>query len=301
MRAARILFAFLLCGRALPLNAQAIISPSFQGSAGSNGMSAGSQAMIFSAPQTGAAVIMAGPHAIHSGFFGFLSGFSNTATTAAGQPSALTLATPAGLATLTLPADSLPAGTIVTLQIPVGVPDGGAALSAVPTTAILIYSAFQPSTLVTLNISYAGVNTSGLVPDKFIVAHFDPAQNAWVTLASTVDSSNRTVRAQAPDFSLFQLMFPPTSSAATSVKAFPNPLRPAHGQTAMTFNGLPANSRIQIYTMKNVMIKELSADASGASSWDGTNQAGAAAVSGVYFVIAKAAGEARSLTVAIER
>lgn len=299
--AATLLLAATLCGGAASARAQALIAPSFLGACGSSGMTAGGQAMMFSAPQTGAAVSYSGPHALHAGFFGFMSGFTDSATTVAGQPTVLVLSTPAGIATITLPADSVPAGTLITVLIPAAAPAAGGVLTAVPFTPIQIDSLFQPTVPVTVDIAYTAVDTAGLTPVRFTVASFDPALNAWVALASTVDASNKVVIAQTNHFSIYELMQPAAASAASTAKAFPNPLRPALGESAMAFARLPANARIRIYTVKGAVIKELSADAAGGSSWDGTNQSGADAASGVYFALVKGPGEPFTLTVAIER
>ncbi|MDD5304826.1 MAG: hypothetical protein PHS14_17150 [Elusimicrobia bacterium] len=300
--ATKLLLGAFLCARAAALHAQALISPSFLGSCGSSGMTAGAQSMIFSAPQTGAAVIMSGVDMVQSGFFGFMIGIMNNATALPGQPIVVTIVTPAGVATASLPADCVPAGTVVSGQIPVSVPAaGGSGLLSVANTAIQINSAYPPARPTSLSISYANADVSGLTPAQFIIARFDAAQNVWVPLLSSVDESNHVVRAQTGHLSLFQVMQSAPSNTVSTAKAFPNPLRPAQGHKAMAFIRLPANSRIRIYTLKGVLIRELSANASGMASWDGTNQSGASAVSGVYYMFAQGAGEARTLSVAIER
>lgn len=265
-------------------------------------MTAGSQSMMFSAPQVGASTIMSGGDIVHSGFFGFMVGITNIATGLSGQPIVLTLVTPAGVATASFPADSILSGTVVSAQIPISVPaDGGGGLSAVADTAIQINPNYRPALPTALSISYADTDTSGQTPAQFIVARYDAAGNVWVPIPSSVDQANQVVRAQTRLLGVFQLMQTAPSNTVSTAKAFPNPMRPALGHREMTFIRLPANSRIRIHTLKGVLIKELTADASGMASWDGTNQSGAAAVSGVYFVLAQGAGESRTLSVAVER
>lgn len=86
-----------------------------------------------------------------------------------------------------------------------------------------------------------------------------------------------------------------------SVRAFPNPFRPAQGHTAMTFAELPANARLRIYTLTGELVRDLTADAAGVASWDGRNQAGRDAASGVYFVLAQAEGEKNTFKVVVQR
>lgn len=92
----------------------------------------------------------------------------------------------------------------------------------------------------------------------------------------------------------------PSSTVATA-KAYPNPFRPAQGQSQITITALPANARVRVYNMKGSLVKDLSSDGSGFAYWDGTNQSGSPAASGVYFVFAQGAGGKRTLKVAIER
>jgi rubredoxin len=86
-----------------------------------------------------------------------------------------------------------------------------------------------------------------------------------------------------------------------TAKAYPNPFRPAQGTALMTISSLPANARLRVYDAKGALVKELQSDSSGLAYWDGTNQSGANAASGIYFIFAQGAGETRTLKVAIQR
>ena len=69
----------------------------------------------------------------------------------------------------------------------------------------------------------------------------------------------------------------------------------------MRFQNLPAGARLRVYTFAGALVKDLSADGSGLASWDGTNQSGAPAASGVYFVFAQGAGTSKTIKVAVQR
>jgi hypothetical protein len=101
--------------------------------------------------------------------------------------------------------------------------------------------------------------------------------------------------------SLFQIMQVTTSASLASIKAFPNPLRPALGHASMTFASLPPAAKIKIYTLLGELVQELTANAAGMASWDGLNKSGQKAGSGVYFVVAQSGGDTRSVKVAIQR
>lgn len=294
--------ALLLLAAAPSLHAQAVVSPSIQGTSGSSAMGAGSQRMMFSAPQVSAAVMTSGPHALHSGFFGFLAGLTMLSAPP-GQGMTLTIMTAAGLATVYLPAYSVPAGSAVSLALPAFVPPGGGGgFTALLDSAFQIDSSYALTLPTTLSLSYANADFAGKVPAQLIVARYDAARAVWVPLLSAVDASNEVVRAQAGESTLFQLMQLAPAGSVAGARAFPNPLRFSQGHTAMTFMQLPADAKIRIYTLKGVLVKVLTANASGMASWDGTNQAGAPAQTQAYFVSAQGgSGKPRTLSVAIER
>ena len=298
----RMVLGTLLFAVGQNIRGQSTISPSFQGASASNNMSFGTMQMSLSGPQTAASAIASGANAIQSGFFAFLAGTLTSATIALpGQGLCDTIATAVGTFVLTLPPNSVPPGTEVSVDVPLTVPPPGTGMTSVADTAIEIHSGSQPSIPAILSFSYERANIAGEKPDQFIVARYDTDKNVWVPLISSVDTVNHIVTARTNHFSLFQVMQVAPSNTVSTAKAFPNPLRPSLGQTAMTFVGLSASARIRIYTLKGIIIKDLTADASGTASWDATNQSGAQAASGVYFVYAQGAGESRTLTVAIQR
>ncbi len=75
------------------------------------------------------------------------------------------------------------------------------------------------------------------------------------------------------------------------VHGFPNPWRPGSGGAqdapAITLRSVPNRGRARIYTLAGELVVELNdADGDGLIRWDGRNQAGRAAASGVYEVVA---------------
>jgi len=88
------------------------------------------------------------------------------------------------------------------------------------------------------------------------------------------------------------------------VKYYPNPIRPSKGPTysQMNFTNMPAGTRIKIYTMLGQVVRELKADASGTAVWDGKNNAGEKAASGVYIVYMEDGnGNKKRIKIAMER
>ncbi|MFI5345768.1 MAG: fibronectin type III domain-containing protein [Elusimicrobiota bacterium] len=212
---------------------------------------------------------------------------------------------PAGPVTLTIPPGTFATPVNVTLSAPSIFPGGAGPGENLTGTGVGFSIALdllvQPAVGVRLSVSYRPGDVVGIDQSALLLARYDPGRNNWLPLTSSVDALTRTVTAQTDHFSTFQLMAAARSTSVSSAKAFPNPLRPSQGQSSMTFSFLPAASRIRIYDLKGVLIKDLTADALGTASWDATNRAGAAVASGVYFVYAQGAGQSRTLEVAVQR
>ncbi|HVA66441.1 MAG TPA: hypothetical protein VNK24_05900 [Elusimicrobiota bacterium] len=159
----------------------------------------------------------------------------------------------------------------------------------------------EPQKSVVVAISYENSTLqSGLDPGQFVIARCDTSRDVWVPLPSDVDELGRQVTAESDHLSLFQVMAGAAPASLSQFKAWPDPLRPSVGETQMNFLA-PANSRIRIYTLSGLLVKDLSAASDGTAVWDGTNQSGRPVASGVYFVFAQGAGQEKTLKVAVQR
>ncbi len=213
---------------------------------------------------------------------------------------------PEGTVTLSIPSGAFSENVTVTLQTPASLPAAPSPAASLVATGIgveiLLDKALQPARAADLTVSYAGASMpAGTDESKLILARHDPSRGVWIPLVSTPDPAGDRVTAKVDHFSVFQLMQAAPSGSVDAAKAFPNPLRPSRGHGAMTFSLLPANARIRIHTMTGRLVKDLSADAVGMASWDGTNQSGQRVASGVYFVYAQGAGEKRTFKVMVQR
>jgi len=125
------------------------------------------------------------------------------------------------------------------------------------------------------------------------------------TIDQTFTITDNQLRVTLPTFAptdaySVQILPPPTSSLA-NIRIYPNPMRPAKGHTRMTFSHVPAATRIRIFTLAGEKVKDLSANADGTASWDGTNDAGRRVASGVYFALIEGAGDKKRFKIAIQR
>lgn len=93
----------------------------------------------------------------------------------------------------------------------------------------------------------------------------------------------------------------PTSSVK-SIRAYPNPFRPGQpGYDELTFDQMPPNASIKVYTLTGALVAELTSDANGAAAWNVKNLSGENIASGVYYVLAEGEGGTKKTKVAIQR
>ncbi len=205
-----------------------------------------------------------------------------------------------------LPAGSVPPAVDMTLGALSGLSTAGSPAQVAQGTGIgfqiVLDQPVQPSIPVTLSASYNPADVAAFDRTKLVLARYDDAASAWVPLQSVSDTANNRVIAQTNHFSTFQIMqVDPAGNSLSGARVFPNPFQPPAGHTAMTFASLPASARVRVYTITGLLIKDLAADATGIARWDGTNQAGAAVASGVYYAYVQAASGSRMFTVAVQR
>jgi len=124
----------------------------------------------------------------------------------------------------------------------------------------------------------------------------DAADSLWVKMPDSRPNGTG-VSGQVSQFNVYALMGS-AEGDASSVFVFPNPWRP-HGRdagngagqtgtdtTGMTFNNLPSECSIKIYTLAGNLVRQLQhsdlAGPVGQEKWDGNTTSGDHAASGVY-------------------
>ena len=154
-----------------------------------------------------------------------------------------------------------------------------------------------------ISISYANaVLPPGVQPQNFFIARCDLNVGTWIPLISNSDTSQELVTAATDRFSAFEIMgLGVLAASVQEIQISNNPIRPARGITNTTFSNLPANASLEIYTISGLLVKRLTADATGVAKWDATNSAGRGVASGVYFVFVRGNGTQTTLKVAVQR
>lgn len=150
--------------------------------------------------------------------------------------------------------------------------------------------------------SFPALAQDGSAQKSYFLAQYDEHDGTWNPLTSTYDPGTNTISAQADHLSLFQVMQANHSSSVTEVRAYPNPLRSARGDNTMFFDQMPPQSRVRIYTLTGELVRDLTANDQGQAPWDGHNQSGESAASGVYFALVQGGSSgSKTIKVAIQR
>lgn len=104
----------------------------------------------------------------------------------------------------------------------------------------------------------------------------------------------------AKGLSLFVPDNPPPTNLS-SVLVYPNPYRPSAGP--VTFQGLPDNSEIWVYTSSGDLVRHLASPNlhRGSLTWDGRNASGKSVAGGFYLYLVKGGGQSRGGTIAVLR
>lgn len=124
-----------------------------------------------------------------------------------------------------------------------------------------------------------------------------------------IDLDAKTARFRARHFSFFTLAAPVAAVANLSgLQVFPNPFVPNDASadngveyqagvanTGVTFQNIPAASKLQIFDSLGSRVAEMVIDASGGAQWDARNGRGDKVASGVYiYLVTTPSGEHRS-------
>jgi len=73
------------------------------------------------------------------------------------------------------------------------------------------------------------------------------------------------------------------STPVETMRVYPNPWRSdRHAHFMVTFDGLPAQAPVRVFTLSGHQVRALTSDSNGKIFWDRTNDSGDLVASGVY-------------------
>lgn len=161
----------------------------------------------------------------------------------------------------------------------------------------------QPAREVELVFNYSPSDIAGLDESRLVVARLT-GSGGYELLPSTADPAGNRVISSASHFSSFALVqYTPLSSPSfLQPLAYPVPFDPSRHTAGMTVEKLLPGSEARIYTITGQLVRKLEADSSGKTVWNGKNDAGRTAASGIYLMVVKdESGRSRKIKLAVEK
>lgn len=225
------------------------------------------------------------------------------------QETTVSLETSYGTISVLLPSGAIGGSTRLTITPSTfTLPGPASAVSQLTPTGIgLVINHFPPTLVlgaITITLPYRIADLPpGIDRSRLVLALYDEINAVWVPLPSVSDTANNLVVGQTWHLSTFQLMQSNPGTGLSAVKIYPNPYRPNSVSDVMHFANLPAGARVKIYTFLGELVRSLKADVNGMAHWDGANDDGRAAASGVYIAFIRTSDKksSKSFKVALER
>ncbi|OGR79435.1 MAG: hypothetical protein A3I11_03445 [Elusimicrobia bacterium RIFCSPLOWO2_02_FULL_39_32] len=126
----------------------------------------------------------------------------------------------------------------------------------------------------------------------------------WVIIKDSSLTAGGNVKGKTTHLTQFRVVIAAPASNLAGTVVYPNPFRPtvaAQLVQGITFDLMPVDSTIQIYTLAGDLVKQLKADATGIVNWNAKNEDGKDVASGVYFALIKGGGDKKTLKIAVQR
>jgi hypothetical protein len=122
------------------------------------------------------------------------------------------------------------------------------------------------------------------------LASYSLSPGSYTISVQAVDSQGNTSGLATTNVQLIAA----TAADLTHMRVFPNPWRSdKHSGVPVTFDNLPDNSTIKIFTVSAHLVRILPSPNSGVAAWDLTNDSGDKVASGIYIYLVKAGDQAK--------
>lgn len=160
--------------------------------------------------------------------------------------------------------------------------------------------AVQPRLPVEVGIQYVPAEPGLGALATIGIVRYDPVAGSCVPMESRVDTTANLIYARVNHFSDFQVQQLVPGAAVTGARVFPNPLYTST-QGFFTFDKLPANSHVRVFTLHGEEVFDQSANNSGIVTWRAQNKIGRNVASGLYLAVIESGGEKKIVKLAVVR
>ncbi|MBK8576201.1 MAG: T9SS type A sorting domain-containing protein [Elusimicrobia bacterium] len=151
----------------------------------------------------------------------------------------------------------------------------------------------------TVSVVFSSDGLSGTPGGPWVLARYDKDRAVWVALPTR--SESETLTATVDGFGTFQVMGRAVDKTALNdMEVYPNPFRPSEG-APLVVRDVPADARVVVFTFDGRRVRTLPGNETGLAVWDGSDESGAGAKSGVYVISLERNGQTKKMKVIVER
>jgi len=160
----------------------------------------------------------------------------------------------------------------------------------------------QPQTPMTVTVNYFLSDVIDGNENQLTLARYDQSLCQWLILSSTLRPDSNQVVSSIDHLSNFALVQLSPAENLSEINVFPNPYYPKVHLNGLTFDELPRNASIKIYTINGELVREVSyVTNTGSARWDGKNSNGEYVASGVYIALINSNLGKKIIKIAVER
>jgi hypothetical protein len=163
-----------------------------------------------------------------------------------------------------------------------------------------------PQQPVKFDINYDSQHNCQGLPDtdtlnNLVLARYNPLTKQCLPLETAIDSGNTDITATLNYFGVFALIYKTAAADLGHVAVYPNPFYTNRGYGFVTFNNLPASSKVRIYTLSGNKVWEGTTTTTGIIIWKGVNKSGQLVASGIYLAVIDSSVGKKVMKLAVER
>ncbi|MCK9582836.1 MAG: T9SS type A sorting domain-containing protein [Endomicrobiales bacterium] len=160
----------------------------------------------------------------------------------------------------------------------------------------------QPQKPIIITVNYFLSDVIDGNKSQLTLARYDQSLFQWIVLPSTLRLDSNQVVSSVDHLSNFALVQISPAQNLSEIRVFPNPYYPKVHLKGLTFDKVPQNASIKIYTINGELVREVSYVANtGSAIWNGKNSNGEYVASGVYIALINSNLGKKIIKIAVER
>lgn len=281
------------------------------GAGGGSGSSASYKLLMTLGQPASANLRTSGNYGVGAGFLQALLGFESLATDYLflnnDVDNYFCLERAFGSVCITVPAGAYAGEVTFIADIPTSFPAARSNMNQLVGTPIGVRTrtvpSATPSRAITYDFTYNASALTGVTDEAnlSLMRHL-PEETRWLPVDNpSRDQAAHKISIRTPNTGTFQALEILPGAGVGDPFVYPNPFMAKNGDTVMRITNIPANAKIEIFTVTGRAVRNLTADHTGLALWDVRNNDGTKVASGIYLAIVRARGEKRTIQLAVQR